>query len=171
MKEGNPMKRTWLALLPLLAWLSVPAAQEDAGTQPPGGFTSLQEMMSPTEFVDAGLADLSKEQLDTLNAWLKHHVSSMAGATPGAAPYQPADNRGLTNTDEDIVSRIDGRFDGWDGHTTFKLQNGQVWEQAESVSLRGVHVNSPEVHISHGVLGWRLYVEGQNKSTAVRRVK
>lgn len=30
-----------------------------------------------------------------------------------------------------IESKIDGSFEGWDGEKTYKLANGQVWQQAE----------------------------------------
>lgn len=30
-----------------------------------------------------------------------------------------------------IESKIDGRFEGWDGKKIYKLTNGQVWKQAE----------------------------------------
>ena len=29
-----------------------------------------------------------------------------------------------------IESRIDGEFEGWTGNTTYKLANGQIWQQA-----------------------------------------
>jgi hypothetical protein len=102
------------------------------------------------------------------------------GATPGApaggyaAPAPAADRIGFHDQTEtnSVVSRIAGPFTGWDGKTKFVLENGQVWQQAESGSLRGVNLDSPAVSIEPAFLGsWLLRIEGYNQRLRVRRIK
>jgi len=67
-----------------------------------------------------------------------------------------------------IDSRIDGEFKGWNGETVFKLQNGQIWQQA----AYGYQVNfadSPRVSIYQSGGVFRMKVEGVEEEIAVRR--
>src|SRR5665648_304740 len=44
-------------------------------------------------------------------------------------PVLPSENS--INQDEKLIeSHIQGEFNGWDGETIFKLDNGEVWQQA-----------------------------------------
>lgn len=52
----------------------------------------------------------------------------------------------LTGGPSAIESRIEGDFEGWDGDTIFRLQNGQIWKQA-SYSYRYHHAFAPRVTI------------------------
>lgn len=44
---------------------------------------------------------------------------------------------------------LDGNCKGWDGSTTFRLCNGEVWQQS-AVRVRRLHLASPAVRI------WRI---------------
>src|SRR5688500_406687 len=123
-------------------------------------FSSLEERMSDAEFKAAGLDKLTPEELAALNAWLQHRT---AGTAPAATYVPPSEDRigfrDAPDTDG-IVSRIAGEFTGWSGGTQFTLENGQVWEQAEGTSMRGVSVDSPAVTIRPAFMGsWLLKVE------------
>jgi len=53
----------------------------------------------------------------------------------------------------------------------FRLENGQVWRQADSDRL-AYAADSPLVTIRRGAFGtYRLTVEGLNRSTRVRRIE
>ena len=56
-----------------------------------------------------------------------------------------------------ILSRIAGKFSGWDGATQFKLENGQTWRQAEPGVYDTKPVDSPAVLLEKVYGGWRLY--------------
>ncbi len=136
-------------------------------------FSSLEERMSAQEFRAAGLDKLTPEELAALNAWLQNRT---AGTAPSAyaRPAAEEDRIGFRDTYDGtgVVSRIAGEFTGWDGKTKFTLENGQVWEQAESSSLKGVRLDSPAVTIEPAFMGsWLLKVEGYNKTVRVRRIK
>jgi hypothetical protein len=122
-------------------------AQTDPKCEP-----SILTLMSPEEFGAAGLAALSSEQLEALSAWVQARERHRAAATGG----------------EPIVeSRIDGDFDGWEGQTTFKLENGQVWQQARP-SARYHFATAPKVVIT---TAYKMRVEGVAGEVAVRRIK
>lgn len=135
-------------------------------------FSSLEERMSYAEFKAAGLDKLTPEELAALNAWLKNRTAAPA---PAATYVPPSEDRiGFRDSpDSDgVVSRIAGEFTGWSDKTRFTLENGQVWEQAESSSMRGVSVDSPAVTIRPAFMGsWLMKVEGFNQTVRVRRVK
>jgi hypothetical protein len=67
-----------------------------------------------------------------------------------------------------VDSRIDGEFKGWEGETVFKLQNGEVWQQA----LHGYKYSyafSPKVLIYQSGDVFRMKVEGVDEDLVVRR--
>ena len=138
-------------------------------------FSSLEERMSAAEFKRAGLDKLSAEELATLNEWLR---TRGAGTAPAGAAYAPPvreeDRIGFYDAPEtrSVVSRIAGPFTGWSGKTKFVLENGQVWQQVEQASLKGVNVDSPAVTIEPAFLGsWLPRVDGFNPRLRVRRNK
>lgn len=143
-------------------------------------FSSLEERMTAKEFRDAGLDQLSPEQLATLNAWIERNVrladpavaaAVASGQTAPAAPA-PVDMTGFENRDRnEVVSRIVGPFKGWFGKTEFQLENGQVWQQVEDDRFP-FNAESPGVTISPGAFGsWRLKVDGSNRTTLVKRIR
>lgn len=136
-------------------------------------FSSLEERMSRSEFTTAGLDRLSPEQLKSLNDWLRVHglapgaPVAVGGTRNGVVEYYPDDK-----ARQPIEAHIAGPLDGWLGKTTFKLDNGQVWQQAESGMRTDLGLNSPAVRIKPMLLGsWLMYVDGCGCSLRVRRIK
>jgi hypothetical protein len=68
-----------------------------------------------------------------------------------------------------IESRIDGEFKGWDGETIFKLQNGQIWQQA-SYAYTYHYAYSPLVLIVNTGSGYLMQVDGLGGNIKVRRL-
>ena len=157
-----------------LILLAVTAA--DAQTPPQGAAPTLETRMSQAEFHAAGLDKLSPEELARLDAWLQAHGESAAtppppkavAATPGEQPVfhpHPAER-------ETVESRLVGSFSGWSGHSTFTLDNGQQWQQAESGSYDTGKLDHPAVKIKPMLLGsWLMYVDGCGCSVRVKRIK
>lgn len=145
-------------------------------------FTSLEEQMNGREFQEAGLHKLSADELAALNAYIRERnlLPDSEGApaearTSGGEVLPPSvDLRGFENreTPDAIVSRIKGRFRGWQGNgTRFELENGQVWEQMDSETF-AIDVDNPTVTIRNFAFGtWRLKVDGYNNQIRVRRIK
>lgn len=67
-----------------------------------------------------------------------------------------------------IESRIDGEFKGWAGDTTFKLQNGQIWQQA-AYGYSVTFADSPRVSIYQSGSEFRMKVEGVDQEIVVKR--
>jgi hypothetical protein len=69
-----------------------------------------------------------------------------------------------------IESSINGEFHGWDGETIFKLDNGQIWQQAE-YDYTYSYSYHPDVTIYEVSAGCRLKVEGEEETILVKRLK
>jgi hypothetical protein len=141
-----------------------------AGNAGASGFSSLEERMSQDEFHRAGLDRLSPEELKALNDWLRaHSTTTTVYVTPEGTPAF----YGKDSEREAVESRIDGPFTGWYGmHTTFKLENGQEWQQSQSGSAECGHKDHPKVKIKPMLMGtWLMYVESCPDSVRVERTK
>ncbi|MEO6075901.1 MAG: hypothetical protein ABIP56_03765 [Dokdonella sp.] len=71
-----------------------------------------------------------------------------------------------------IAAHIVGEFQGWRGKTRVTLDNGQVWEQAQSGSAGDVRMSDPSVRIKPMTLGsWLMYVAGCGCDVRVKRIE
>ena len=175
------MKKTLIltatTLLMALATMPLVVAQQ--------GFSTIEERMTGKEFSETGLSKLTPEELAALNEWLRSHsVATLEDAryAPGAAVAgagaATADQRGFDRQydwdgDEAIVSAIKGEFSGWepDG-TVIELENGMIWETAERSRFVIPTQQGLVATIDKGMFGgWRLKVEGYNKSVVVKRIQ
>jgi len=130
-------------------------------------FSSLEERMSAADFKAAGLDKLSPQELQNLDNGLRTHEQTKMVSASGAPVFYP-DNQPRDKFSTHLV----GHFNGWAGQTTFTLDNGQVWKQAESGAYSCPDVDNPEVTIKPMILGsWLMYVQGCNQSVRVDRVK
>ena len=76
------------------------------------------------------------------------------------------------NKAEAVESRIEGEFTGWRRGTVFKLENGQVWQQAGSDDYVGVRIPSPKVRVFPGMLGsYWMEIEGVRPHCKVKPLK
>jgi hypothetical protein len=69
-----------------------------------------------------------------------------------------------------VESSISGEFEGWSGETIFKLENGQIWQQAEYDYDYDYEYN-PDVTIYQTTGGCRMKVEGDDETIIVKRIK
>jgi hypothetical protein len=72
---------------------------------------------------------------------------------------------------ERIVTRFEGRFEGWRAKERIRLANGQVWQVVDD--SQGVYdLQNPTVTIRRGALGrFVLDIQGAGKTPTVRRVE
>jgi hypothetical protein len=142
----------------MLVW-SAPAALAAPADDRPARITCL---MSPRDIEATGIRNLSSDQMDALSAWLEsYRVDAQRLAL---LEYIEGDVVAAAS----VESRIDGEFDGWEGETVFRLQNGQIWQQT-SPSARYLFAQSPRVTISPAP--HRMRVEGIPYEIAVRRLR
>jgi hypothetical protein len=157
------------------------------------GFSSLEEQMSGKEFSGAGLDKLSQSELDALNAWIRSRSLATLDTPKGGvavAADEPKEDQPESNSedaddadaaadddDDDkervaITSNLVGKFTGWDGQTTFKLKNGQVWVQADKDKFYTKEIKNPVVVIEPGMFGsWHLRVEEFDSKCKVKRIQ
>jgi hypothetical protein len=69
-----------------------------------------------------------------------------------------------------IETKIDGEFEGWDGETLFKLENGQIWQQT-SYAYTYHYAYRPDVVIYPTRRGCEMQVEGTRGAIAVIRLR
>jgi len=102
-------------------------------------------------------------------------------ATGGSAPAAAAEpekqfgaeqtTRAKTEELKEIRSHIVGYFEGFSGGTEVRLANGQLWKQMDAARLP-VLKSDPEVVIEKGFFGgYRLSVDGLNRSIRVKRIE
>jgi hypothetical protein len=132
---------------------------------------TFEERMSQAEFKAAGLEKLTPEELKVLNEWIQTKGVSQMGA-----PMIKADGTAIFYADGSdrqlIESNIVGDFNGWGGRTRVTLENGQVWEQAESGAKGGHRLSSPGVRVKPMSFGsWLMYVDGCPCDMRVKRIK
>lgn len=148
-------------LLPLLlALTALPVfAQQEGG---------LQQRMSKTEFTAAGLDKLSPQELTNLNTWLSSHrkVITQTVNSDGHRVFYTHSKKRIKFT-----AHIAGPFNGWNGHSEFTLDNGQVWKQRGSDEPSCMTSTNPEVIVKPSILGsWLMYVHGCDDSVHVTRI-
>ncbi len=164
------MNRIVPALACLVASFSLLAAE---------GFSSLEEQMTGKEFLAAGLDKLSEEELAALNAWIRgHSLGTLDAPAAAVAAGGSTDRRGLAREEEEeeddgpIRSGIVGDFDGWDGQTVFKLENGMIWVQADRDKFYVPNLENPVAVIESGIFGtWYLSIEGYGSKCKVKRIQ
>ncbi len=148
--------------------------------------------MSSAEFERAGLDKLSSEELRYLKEYLaaQPDVATTQTTAPAArsdrpSPSQPPrkkptdDDFGKeqleqtveANVPEQIRSTLKGEFRGWGGNTTFRLANGQVWQQRVGGRYRSPKRVEPEVVIERGRFGYYLKLVETGRAVGVKRIR
>ncbi len=167
------MNKFLIAFISLLVSTSILAAE---------GFSSLEEQMTGKEFSAAGLDKLSQSELDSLNAWIhERSLATLATQKSTAADSDDSDDSDGGDQEEGseeeqerttITSNLAGKFSGWDGQTTFKLRNGQVWVQSDKDKFYTKEIQNPVVIIEPAMFGtWRLSIEGFDEDCRVKRIQ
>ena len=141
----------------------------------------VRDLVSASQFHVTGLDQLSPQQLAAFNGWLATYDAPAAAAPAAAAPtpVPPASSsasfgqemlQAQQNSEPDrIESRILGTFTGWNGRTTFRLENGQIWQQADGTTS-DLTLHDPQVVIKHLGIGYLLTFPGHSDTVFVRRI-
>ncbi|MGO4223528.1 hypothetical protein AB4Y64_16925 [Lysobacter sp. TAF61] len=136
----------------------------------------IEQQMTPEQFKAAGLDRLSPEQLSNLNDWLDGKVKVETAKAAETAKHSAAeeDHRGLFSaaSREPIGGKITN-FAGFGKGRSYTLDNGQVWQQIDDVTISGVKNTNPIVMITPSLIGsaWYMAIEGFNARAKVQRVK
>lgn len=181
-------------VIALAAGLAVAGAVHAARDVP----AALQPYMTQDEYRAAGLHKLNPAELAQFQAWFVRTVEGRAlptavvqpparAATPATPAAEVTDtphragrteeerlfgNEQLENVRE-LTARIDGVFEGWDGPTSFRLDNGQVWQTLGGSKFTPLEpIPNAQVTIKRGAFNsYRMQVEGYNRAIQVKRIE
>jgi hypothetical protein len=110
---------------------------------------------------------------ETLNTYYRLNGQSADNQTSNT-PSNPINtapiNTSPITTSTVIESKIDGDFEGWEGDTIFKLQNGQIWQQ-DSYAYKYSYKYSPKVLIYKSGSGYKMKVDGIDTEIYVKQLK
>jgi len=133
----------------------------------------IEELMTPQEVHDTGVSGLSPQQRVALGRWLVRYTKLVvvgARSSQSQAPTAPPARTVAPDCTPAVESTISGEFEGWEGETVFKLDNGQIWEQAEYDYMYSYQYR-PDVTIYKASSGCRMKVEDEGETILVRRIK
>ena len=162
MTSNSSFIRTSLLILTLstLAAIGFAAAQKAQFT------LTVDQLMTPKELSDTGVSTLASSQRQALNDWLNRYTLKVFNV----ATHQQSDPSVRTSCSPAIESTISGDIEGWDGDTIFKLDNGQIWQQAE-YEYTYFYAYRPDVTIYQTDAGCRMKVEDETDTVLVKRIK
>ena len=129
--------------------------------------------MTGQEFEAAGLEKLTAAELASLNGWIRSRsLATLDSSKPATTPSRSSGDDIKSMEREEFSSRLVGSFSGWDGQTVFKLENGQIWAQADKDKYYVKAEENPMVTIRPAMFkGWRLTVEGHDEECKVKRIQ
>ncbi|MBS0664606.1 MAG: hypothetical protein JSR48_15165 [Verrucomicrobia bacterium] len=170
----------------LLLFAAVAAAQ----TPPPETFPGIKAVMTPEDFARSGLSALTPDQLGLIDAAIiRHYTRTVKTAATQQANQivqqtQAANEAALAERKQSFLSKfgipdfgsdwqdlpsLKAKCTGWVSGNAFKLDNGQVWEGFEPIT---VDVEGKDIEIQARPGGqFCLYVDGENTTLRVHRIK
>jgi hypothetical protein len=151
------MKR--ICLLAGLALVSVNFAAVEAAEPESTPFPGLQKAMSAEEYEAAGLSKLDATERAKLDEFIKNYVA-VSNEKVATSAVDKAVKENKVSAPEVIQSRIVGPFTGYNGRSTFTLENGQRWAQSQRDSAYFPKIDSPPVIIIKAGFGYRMYIAG-----------
>ncbi len=162
MREGSINK---IISCVFLAFLSVIAKAQTRGTA-----LRIEQVMTPQELKETGVSGLTDSQRRAMNVWLSRYTKNVLEFATHRAAEEPPQARVQSKCTPAVESTIAGDFEGWSGETIFKLDNGQIWEQAEYAYTYSYSYR-PEVTIYQTRGGCRMKVEDEDETILARRIK
>ena len=143
-----------------------------AGVVAAQDFPGIEKLMSAEEFEAAGLGKLSDSEREALDAWLLRYTADEAETLrkTRATVKEKAEEAAR------IETRVRAPFEGWNGETVFRLENGQVWRQRIDGRFfyrdDAYPGDARDVVIDKNFLGfWRLTHVASGRSVGVTRVR
>ena len=134
--------------------------------------TPLEEAMSEDERIASGLHKLTEDEKAFLSNWLLARDSlspipeerelgeGVAATKIHLTVVSETDAFGIEHIDpppiQMIKARLRGKFDGWDGDTKFRLNNGQVWQQRAGGTYNTADRSQPDIVIEKSI---KLFIE------------
>jgi hypothetical protein len=123
------------------------------------GFPGVEKAMTPADYEAAGLQKLDPAERAKLDEFIRTYVA-VSNERVATSAVDKAVKENKVSAPEVIQSRIAGPFTGYNGRSTFTLENGQRWAQSQRDSAYFPKIDSPPVLILKSGLGFRMYIAG-----------
>jgi hypothetical protein len=98
-------------------------------------------------------------QVSKLDEFIRNYVA-VSNERVATTAVDKAVKENKVQPPEVIQSRIVGPFTGYNGRTTFTLENGQRWAQSQRDSAYFPKIDSPPVVIVKSGFGYRMHIAG-----------
>jgi len=156
-----------LSILALIFCLvAVPAAAQDDSEAP-----NVEFLMTPEDFRASGLDKLSDAERAHLSEWLeRYREGAFVGPEVNKPPSEWTEAEKSAERNFQIVAKVVPSFRGWSGKTTFRLDNGQVWQQRMPGRLSYSGGDSEVVVTKNLMGGYILEHVESGRSVLVKRV-
>ncbi len=129
----------------------------------------LKQIVNKSEYQECGLHKLTDAEITKLESVIATIVYALSKSTQ-QNNLLSVPSETFTSTSDIIESYIDGDFEGWDGDTIFKLDNGQIWQQ-DSYDYTYSYAYHPKVLIVKISGRYKMQVDGVKDTIYVRRLK
>lgn len=163
--ETSGMKTLYPIVVFLVAALGIMRLEAAEPENPE--FPGVQKAMSPEDYAAAGLEKLDPAERAKLDEFIRDYVA-VSNEKVAASAVDKAVKENKVSAPEVIQSRIVGPFTGYNGRSTFTLENGQRWAQSQRDSAYFPKIDSPPVVIVKAGFGYRMHIAGGG---AIRVVK
>ena len=122
-------------------------------------FPGVEKAMTKADYEAAGLQKLDPAERARLDEFIRNYVAK-SNEKVATEAVDKAVQHHKVQAPEVIQSRIVGPFTGYNGRTTFTLENGQRWAQSQRDSAYFPKIDSPPVLIVKSGFGYRMYIAG-----------
>jgi hypothetical protein len=122
-------------------------------------FPGIQKAMTPAEYEAAGLQKLEPAERAKLDEFIRSYVAA-SNERVATTAVDKAVKENKVSAPEVIQSRIVGPFSGYNGRSTFTLENGQRWAQSQRDSAYFPKIDSPPVVIVKTGFGYKMHIAG-----------
>lgn len=130
----------------------------------------IEQLMTADEMRETGVSTLAPAQKEALTRWLNVYTLRVVSIARRTETQDSRISTVRTSCNPAIESTISGKIEGWDGDTIFRLDNGQIWQQAE-YDYTYFYDYRPDVTIYSTTSGCRMKVEGESETVLVKRIK
>jgi hypothetical protein len=131
---------------------------------------TIEKIMTAQEMRDTGIATLNTSQRQALDDWLNRYTLRVLRVAIQQEGTASASASVRTSCSPAIESTISGEIEGWEGETIFKLDNGQIWQQA-TYAYTYFYTYRPDVTIYQTSAGCLMKVEDETETVQVKRIK
>ncbi len=171
----GPMKRIFLLAMALVTATSAETGLYQRMTLEERRAAGIEQLSSEQQAaLDQAARRVEKETVGRVVATVKAETRAEVQAEQKARKLAAVGlNEAEVTKGTEIRANITGEFKGWNGHTTFNLDNGQVWTQTDpGEQAYFPRVKSTAVTITPAIFGtWQMKLVSEGMFVRVKRYR